>query len=339
MTKKIKPSLSSQPQVSANAEVLSPQKDSSLEAYVPHFKEGILAKIEFVYVHQYRVLLFLSTLLFVLALLQIGVQYAVTGDFIHRGVSLKGGVTVTVPEIGALHQDVLHSSLQEAFPDSEIVMRTLVTSTGATAVIVEADIVDSQEIERFITTLQEKVGGDRSSYSIEIIGSTLGQSFFKQALSSLGVAFLLMGIVVFLYFRIPIPCLAVILAALSDMVVTLAILNIFGVKLSTAGIAALLMMIGYSVDTDMLLTIRVLKEKEGTVLDRVYRAMKTGVVMNFAALAAVIVALLFSKSEVLTQIMLILGIGLIVDLIYTWVQNVAILRWYLEKNPIKSDRK
>ena len=69
-----------------------------------------------------------------------------------------------------------------------------------------------------------------------------------------------MGLVVFIYFRTLVPSLAVILAAFSDIVVTLAIFNLTGEKLSTAGVAAFLMLIGYSVDTDILLNTRVLKK-------------------------------------------------------------------------------
>ena len=121
------------------------------------------------------------------------------------------------------------------------------------------------------------------------------------------------------------------LAAASDIIVTLAIFNLTGMKLGTAGIAAFLMLIGYSVDTDMLLSARVLKRREGTVMERVLGAMKTGLTMSATTLAAISVALFFVQSEVIKQIMVILLIGLIVDLLMTWIQNVGILRWYLEK--------
>ena len=57
-------------------------------------------------------------------------------------------------------------------------------------------------------------------------------SFFIQTMMALLVAFLLMGIVVFIYFRSPIPSLAVILAAGSDIICTVAIFNLTGEKLS-----------------------------------------------------------------------------------------------------------
>ena len=66
-------------------------------------------------------------------------------------------------------------------------------------------------------------------------------------------------------------------------------------------------------------------------MERVLGAMKTGLTMSCTTLTAIIVALIFVKSAVIKQIMIILLIGLLVDLIMTWIQNVGILRLYLEK--------
>ena len=43
------------------------------------------------------------------------------------------------------------------------------------------------------------------------------------------------------------------------------------------------------------------------------------------------VALIFTQSEVIRQIMTILLIGLVVDIINTWIQNAGLLLWYVEK--------
>ena len=43
--------------------------------------------------------------------------------------------------------------------------------------------------------------GDLGDYSTEIMGSSLGASFFKETIIALILAFILMGFVVFLYFK------------------------------------------------------------------------------------------------------------------------------------------
>lgn len=293
-------------------------------------KKKILFKIRQVYERRYKLLLIFPTLLIFLALVQIGVQYADTGDFVHKGISLKGGSTITITKELPFSASELESRLHQQFPQSELQVRTL-SSVGEETIVIESNIRSPEEVNALLAALRQESQLTTSDYSVEIVDPALGDSFFRQALGALGVAFLLMGLAVFLYFRVLVPSLAVILAAFSDIVVTLAIFNLTGQPLSTAGIAAFLMLIGYSVDTDILLSSRVLKRKESPVMERIYGAIKTGLTMTATTLAAVLVALLLVQSDVVKQIMLIIFIGLIVDMIMTWIQNVGLLRLYLEK--------
>ncbi len=73
-------------------------------------------------------------------------------------------------------------------------------------------------------------------------------------------------------------------------------------------------------------------------MDRIFSSIKTGLTMNLTTLAAVTVALIVSKSEVITQIMTILLIGLIIDSLNTWIQNVGILRLYMEYKEKKAKK-
>ncbi|MCB9362263.1 protein translocase subunit SecF [Candidatus Woesearchaeota archaeon] len=296
---------------------------------------GVLLGIKKIYEEEYKKLLIIPFLILVLALVQIGYQTATTGDFINKGVSLKGGVTMSVYDTSETDTRTIQSALEAAFPDNDFVVRAISNTGVAAGVIVEADleVTDDAAIEKF----KEIVGGEMGveltvdNHNIEFIGSSLGKSFFSATIKAVLIAFLLMGLVVFIYFRTLAPSLAVILAAFSDIVVTIAIVNLLDIQIGTAGIAAFLMMIGYSVDTDILLSVRVLKKKDGSVMERVYDAMKTGVTMNITTMVALVIALVFSPSEVIRQIMIILLIGLAVDLINTWIQNTGILRLYLER--------
>ena len=273
-------------------------------------------------------------LMLILALLQISIQTATTGEFIHKGVSLKGGVTITIPLTDYTDVVALQGNLATAFPANDVAIRRLEQAGEQSGIIIETDIdgTDEQAFNGFMAALRENIPADfGKDYAVEIIGSSLGASFFRETIFTLMLAFIFTGIVVFIYFRSPIPSLAVILAAFSDIVVTIAVLNIFGVKIGTAGIAALLMLIGYSIDTDILLTARVLKRTEGTVMHRVLGAAKTGLTMTLTTFIAILISFLFSDNEVIRQIMLIIMIGLAVDIFATWIQNVAILRWYMEK--------
>ena len=114
------------------------------------------------------------------------------------------------------------------------------------------------------------------------------------------------------------------------MITTLAVLSILDFKISSAGIAALLMVMGYSIDTDILLTTRVLKRDTGTLFYRIRGAVKTGVTMTLTTIV-VSILMMFSPASVLRQMFTIIFIALIVDLISTWVMNAGLLIWYLDR--------
>ncbi|MBI3035272.1 protein translocase subunit SecF [Candidatus Woesearchaeota archaeon] len=302
-------------------------------------KKSIKNTLFEVYDKKYKILLIIPFIMLFLALLQIGYQVYSTGDFIKKDVSLKGGVTITIPFEGTLDTAKIEKQISSGFPDNDVSVRSLKSAGTLVGIIVDADIDgnDKAQADKLLKSVENalKIELSEVEYGIEIIGSSLGASFFKESLIALAVAFLFMGLVVLVYFRTFVPSIAIILAAFSDMAVALAVINIMGIKIGTAGIAAFLMLIGYSVDTDILLTVRVLKRKEGTVMDRIISSFKTGMTMTITAIISTIVALAVTQSDVIRQIMLILLIGLIADIFNTWIQNVAFLRIYLEKKAKK----
>ena len=287
--------------------------------------------IQNIYEQKYKMLLLIPFIILILAVVQIGVQTAMTGDFVNKGITLKGGSTITIDKTEMINSGELESFLQSKFSKADINVRTITSAGQVVSIAVDSDAQENSEINALTKIIVDKYNLNKGDYSIEVMGSSLGESFFKQTFTALIIAFLLMGVVVLIYFRTIVPSLAVILAALSDIIVTLSIFNLTGIKLSTAGIAAFLMLIGYSVDTDILLSTRLLKRKEGSIMSRVYGAMKTGLTMSTTTLVAIGVALIFVQSDIVKQIMIILFIGLLVDLVMTWIQNVGILRLYLEK--------
>jgi len=135
------------------------------------------------------------------------------------------------------------------------------------------------------------------------------------------------------YLKYSIPSVAVVISAFADIIMTLALVDLIGIKISSAGLIAFLMLIGYSVDTDIMLTTRLLKRKESEINTRLYNAFKTGMTMTISSIVAVGVALIFTYtfSEILKQIFTILLIGLGFDLFNTWITNASILKWFLEK--------
>lgn len=171
-------------------------------------------------------------------------------------------------------------------------------------------------------------------FSTKEVPPVLGQTFWDNALFVSIIALIGIIIVIFLFFREFIPSIAVIYAGIFDVLTALALMSLTGIALSLNSIPALLLLIGYSVDTDILLTTRLLKRKDKTPRKRTIDSMKTGLTMTFTTLAAVLVMILLSylyQIEVMFNIGAVLLFGLIGDLIITWMMNAPILLWYVER--------
>ncbi len=293
--------------------------------HAPAHKKKHSKLLEF-YDTKYKSLMWITVVLLAISIIIIGVQIVRTGEFLPRGISLKGGVSITAPYSGEFNVDELQKTLQDDFPQGSVSVRVMSSAGKSIGFIVDASDIDAQDL---LAKIKDILPGVEKT-SVETVGSALGEAFFKQTLFAMLLAFVLMSFVVFISFKTFVPSAAVILSAVSDITMTIAVINVIGMKVETAGIAALLMLIGYSVDTDVLLTTRVLKRQEGTVFERIMGAMATGMTMTVTAIVAVIVAYFFTQSETLKQIMLILFIGLMFDIMNTWIQNVGILRLYVE---------
>lgn len=300
-------------------------------------KKTFIHSLKNVYEKKYKLLLLIPFIMLISAFFIIGFQTYSTGDFVKKDISLKGGIQVTVSKdlanISALNLIDIQKKMKSAFPGYSINVREMTDFGKRSGIVFEASFEDKDHINQFISKISKLTGASEKKLNnlLSTMGSSLSKDFFKTAIISVIVAFLFMAFVVFLSFKTLAPSLAVVMAAFSDIVVTLSVVDLFKVELSTAGVAAFLMLIGYSVDTDILLSTRVLKRKENTIIHNIYDAMRTGLGMTLTTLGAVTIGLFFATSNELKQIFMIILIGLLVDVINTWIQNAGILRFYLER--------
>jgi|SRR3989344_5314612 len=284
------------------------------------------------YDRNFKLFLFIPVVLMVFSLIYLFLFYSQNNDIIYKDPSLSGGTTITLRT--ELDTNELKNYLEQSVPNVHIRTISDISTGRQIAVLIDS----SAEPEVLKPLIEDFVGFDlnEENSSIEFSGPSLGQNFYRQLIIAVIISFVLMSLVIFVLFKTFIPSIAVIFAAFSDIVMTLAIVNIFGIRLSAAGIAAFLMLIGYSVDTDILLTTRVLKRRNEPINARIYSSFKTGIFMTLTGLFAVIPAFLIITGlpDSFRQIFLILAIGLSTDIINTWLTNASIIKWYAEHKKI-----
>ncbi|WP_370518348.1 protein translocase subunit SecF [Methanothermobacter sp. THM-1] len=267
----------------------------------------------------YRPLIAIPVAITVIALL------IVVFNGLNESVDLRGGSLADLTLEKSISNAELESILKEKLGLDDV---KVISAAGNRVTVQFGTGVDVMKVT-------DALDGVAKINSYRSVGPLLSKQALNQIYWAIGFAFLFMSITVFIIFRDPIPSVAVILAAVSDIIIALGGMSVFGIPLSLASIGAILMLIGYSVDTDILLTTRLLKQRKGEINRRAFGAMKTGLTMSITAIASMtalylVTLFIIPEARVLSNIAAVLIIGLAGDILTTWLMNLGILKWYLE---------
>jgi preprotein translocase subunit SecF len=297
----------------------------SIEKTIESYVKNVTLKQMFVVP---AILLFLSLSI-------LSYTYLTTGSPVELGVEFKGGTAIIFDS--AKTPDELKTDFQ-SYPVTQA------REYGGTG---RKFIQFGPMAESLHEELTKKINSEYTNVEIKQMGEVVSKPLQEQAVRAIILSFLGMAIVVYIIFRTFVPSLAVVISAFADIVFAAAMMNVFGVVLSLGTVAGLLMLIGYSVDTDILLTTRLLKRK-GELNDKIKGAMKTGLTMTMTTLAALVALYLvssgsyiissFTRIDIIRDISMVLIFGLIADIVNTWTTNLGILKWYMGRSAVGDKR-
>ena len=265
-------------------------------------------------------LVIIPLVLLAISVVLLALTMASTGMPVTPGIDFSGGTAVTIVTTDTKEQ------LQSTFAGYPLVDISEGVNNGY---FLKFGAMDDTDFRSLSAVIYQKFPDAK----VDQIGETFGKTLQSQAVLALVFSFIGMAIVIFLAFRTFVPAVAVVLSAFADMVMTAAAMNIVGIPLSLGTLAALLMLIGYSVDSDILLTNRVLK-RQGKLNEKLTGAFRTGIIMTsttLAAASAMFVIAWLGSVLILMEISAVLLIGLVFDIMNTWMTNVGILKWYVLK--------
>ena len=259
--------------------------------------------------------------IFVLSLLIIGMTYASTGLPVRPGIDFTGGTAVT---LSTNDSQAAVEAYFAGFP-----LQPVTHDLSSHLYLLQFANMSADRNQQLI----DRINARYPDASVDYIDSTFGATLQGQALIALLFSFIGMAIVVFIAFRTFIPSIAVVTCAFIDITGTAAGMNLLGIPLTLPTTAALLMLIGYSVDSDILLTMRVLK-RQGRLEEKLAGAFRTGIIMTSTTLAAVLSLWVVSglgQIEIIREMAAVLLVGLALDIMNTWITNATLIKWYAER--------
>ncbi len=235
---------------------------------------------------------------------------------VKKGIDLKGGTMIVLKTHTPPDEVKRIASKIFGTPDVEAMKSSSGTVIIQVPRYLKADVVYE---------LAKRVGGKVES--IQTIGPTLGREFWKSVEEALPLALVGVAVVVFAIFRRKLLSLTVMAALGLDLADALGLMSWTGIPLTLASFAGLLMIIGYAVDSNILLSMYTVKRRRVKDIDEaIADTFKTGVTMVATTTAAACALFLMSMSEAMFEIASVVVFGLIADVLNTWVFNAWVIK-------------
>lgn len=199
-----------------------------------------------------------------------------------------------------------------------------------------------EEVRRQMTrTLEEKFGGVKI-LSIDTVGPVVGQELRRQAFIAIALA--IVGILLYMAFRFtPRFGVAAVLSLVHDTIIMLGVYSITGREISTSFIAAILTVIGYSLNDSIVVLDRIrenwtqLRSRgpvdliNSSINQTLSRTINTSITTLLPVLA-----MFFLGGEVISNLAFAFLVGIIVGTYSSiYVASSVLAEWYLKDHPAK----
>ncbi len=235
---------------------------------------------------------------------------------VKMGVDLKGGTMLVVKSDQDPDTLARRSARVLGVPDVQAVR-----SSQGVILLQVPRYLSADAVPRLERALHVKVE------SMQTVGPALGRAFWKSVKIAVPLAIVAVAVIVFGIFRRPLLSATVLAALGLDLLDALGLMALTGIPLTLASFAGLLMIIGYAVDSNILLSMYTVKRRRARTVDEaIQESFKTGMTMVMTTAAAAGALFLLSTSEAMFEIAAVVVFGLIADVLNTWVFNAWVIR-------------
>ena len=261
-----------------------------------------------------------SLIFSVAGVISMGMHWARTGSPVPLGVDFKGGTQVQVkfqnpPDANAIRQATDAAGIKDAQivrfdqPEMREMLISLPTPSDASLDTGRKEIVDA---------LNAHYSNPIVTTAVQVVGPTVGRQLEKEA--ALATLYSLIGMLIYLWFRFElIYGVAAVVAVFHDTLITLGFFAIFDKELSLTVIAAILTLVGYSMNDTIVVFDRIrenlrLSRREG-LADLVNRSINqtlSRTVLTSGLTFLTVLALFVFGGEVLHNFSFALVVGILI---------------------------
>ena len=222
-------------------------------------------------------------------------------------IDFAGGIECTV-NVGAQVDSAKSSEIASIVKDATGVNATVLKAgdNGTDAIIKISDELTTEKEVAMKATLKEKLGiADEAITNFEVVSPTVGKEMQTSAILAVIIAVALMLVYISVRFEFLSGCAAV-CALVHDVLIMLSFYSIFGIAINTTFIAAILTILGYSINATIVLFDRVRENQKLTrkeafsniVNTSIWQTMLRSLNTSITTLATIIVLFFVGVSSI-----------------------------------------
>lgn len=196
---------------------------------------------------------------------------------------------------------------------------------------IETDALNENDETNVKGALFTQFGIPTDSVTIEPIGPAISGLQSEQMLYSIIVAFVVIGIITLIIFRRRVVPMTILLVIGLDILCVLGYMALFRVPLSLTSILVIVMLIGYAIDTNILLAYRVLKRVGGEPREQATASINTGLMMGVLLVVILLSLNIITSAMQLNVLTVMLIFGVAINILNTWFLGAGILLRHAER--------
>jgi preprotein translocase subunit SecF len=288
-------------------------------------KISLLMKILSFIENNYKKFLLLSISLFAIFIGIILFNYFKYGYIINKSITISGGYVTLINN----NYNLTNTEIQNILNQMNITDYVLYSTPN----IIYIESRDQINGTLLINLLNQyyNISIQPSDISIQQYSSLVGDLIFNQFLFFVILAMILAAFVIFIAFRVSNTTLNIISTILFDIIGLLAILSITKYPIGANGFIAMLMILGFAIDNNVVLSTNMIKEKDKPFIERVKMSFRVGVLMEIIALYTLLLLYFIVPDPSVNEFAFVLSTATILDLIYYLIGNIPLYKYFEAK--------
>ncbi|MFZ8800831.1 MAG: hypothetical protein ACO2ON_01470 [Candidatus Nanopusillus sp.] len=286
---------------------------------------SILMKILSFIENNYKKFLLLSISLFAIFVGIILFNYFKYGYIINKSITISGGYVTLINN----NYNLTNTEIQNILNQMNMTDYVLY-STSNIIYIASRDQINGTLL---ISLLDQyyNISIQPSDISIQQYSSLVGELIFNQFLFFVILAMILAAFVIFIAFRVSNTTLNIISTILFDVIGLLAILSITKYPIGANGFIAMLMILGFAIDNNVVLSTNMIKEKDKPFIERVKMSFRVGMLMEIIALYTLLLLYFIVPDPSVKEFAFVLSTATILDLTYYLIGNIPLYKYFEAK--------